>query len=98
MFLVFQYTFRIPGEDKTYTVMWDYNIGLVRTTSLFRCNNYSKVRSQTLGLLCFIDYIYRQPQQGCSTRTQVFAISVTASQEEPWQPKVLINSHQNPFT
>ncbi|KAK2787095.1 hypothetical protein FQN52_007361 [Onygenales sp. PD_12] len=41
-FEVFQYTFRIPGDEKTYTVMWDYNIGLVRTTSLFRCNNYSK--------------------------------------------------------
>ena len=23
--------------------MWDYNIGLVRTTHLFRCNEYSKV-------------------------------------------------------
>ncbi|PGH36411.1 hypothetical protein GX50_00747 [[Emmonsia] crescens] len=41
-FEVFQYTFKIPGDEKTYTVMWDYNIGLVRTTSLFRCNNYSK--------------------------------------------------------
>ncbi|KAF3482594.1 putative APSES transcription factor Xbp1 [Arthroderma uncinatum] len=41
-FEVFQYEFKIPGDDKVYTVMWDYNIGLVRTTSLFRCNNYSK--------------------------------------------------------
>ncbi|EER44381.1 APSES transcription factor Xbp1 [Histoplasma capsulatum H143] len=41
-FEVFQYTFKVPGDEKTYTVMWDYNIGLVRTTSLFRCNNYSK--------------------------------------------------------
>ncbi|PGH23607.1 hypothetical protein AJ80_02388 [Polytolypa hystricis UAMH7299] len=41
-FEVFQYTFKMPGDEKTYTVMWDYNIGLVRTTSLFRCNNYSK--------------------------------------------------------
>ncbi|KAM5438470.1 hypothetical protein MferCBS31731_005047 [Microsporum ferrugineum] len=41
-FEVFQYEFKLPGDDKVYTVMWDYNIGLVRTTSLFRCNNYSK--------------------------------------------------------
>lgn len=25
--------------------MWDYNIGLVRTTHLFKCNEYSKVGS-----------------------------------------------------
>ncbi|OAX85055.1 hypothetical protein ACJ72_00556 [Emergomyces africanus] len=41
-FEVFQYTFKVPGDDKIYTVMWDYNIGLVRTTPLFRCNKYSK--------------------------------------------------------
>ncbi|KAK2749406.1 hypothetical protein FQN57_006338 [Myotisia sp. PD_48] len=41
-FEVFQYTFEIPGDEKSYTVMWDYNIGLVRTTSLFHCNNYKK--------------------------------------------------------
>ncbi|BDD63741.1 hypothetical protein MPDQ_003406 [Monascus purpureus] len=41
-FEVFQYTFKIPGEDKTWTVMWDYNIGLVRTTHLFKCIGYSK--------------------------------------------------------
>lgn len=41
--LVFQYTFKIPGQDREWTVMWDYNIGLVRTTHLFKCNNYSKV-------------------------------------------------------
>ncbi|KAJ9236315.1 hypothetical protein DTO166G5_4077 [Paecilomyces variotii] len=41
-FEVFQYTFRIPEEEKTWTVMWDYNIGLVRTTHLFKCNDYSK--------------------------------------------------------
>lgn len=40
---VFQYTFKVPGEDKEWTVMWDYNIGLVRTTHLFKCNDYSKV-------------------------------------------------------
>ncbi|KAL2817586.1 hypothetical protein BJX63DRAFT_440727 [Aspergillus granulosus] len=41
-FEVFQYTFQLPGEDKIWTVMWDYNIGLVRTTHLFKCNDYSK--------------------------------------------------------
>ncbi|KAL1952728.1 hypothetical protein VTO42DRAFT_4406 [Malbranchea cinnamomea] len=41
-FEVFQYNFKVPGDDKTYLMMWDYNIGLVRTTPLFRCNNYAK--------------------------------------------------------
>ncbi|KAL2817992.1 hypothetical protein BDW59DRAFT_129908 [Aspergillus cavernicola] len=41
-FEVFQYTFQLPGEEKQWTVMWDYNIGLVRTTHLFKCNEYSK--------------------------------------------------------
>ncbi|KAL2869737.1 putative APSES transcription factor Xbp1 [Aspergillus lucknowensis] len=41
-FEVFQYTFQLPGEEKQWTVMWDYNIGLVRTTHLFKCNDYSK--------------------------------------------------------
>lgn len=40
---VFQYTFRIPSESVTYTMIWDYNIGLVRTTPLFKCGQYSKV-------------------------------------------------------
>ncbi|KAL6232385.1 hypothetical protein BDW75DRAFT_217881 [Aspergillus navahoensis] len=41
-FEVFQYTFQLPGEEKQWTVTWDYNIGLVRTTHLFKCNDYSK--------------------------------------------------------
>ncbi|OAL36446.1 hypothetical protein AYO20_04342 [Fonsecaea nubica] len=41
-FEVFQYQFKIPGESNTYTMLWDYNIGLVRTTPLFKCGNYSK--------------------------------------------------------
>ncbi|OAP56439.1 hypothetical protein AYL99_09618 [Fonsecaea erecta] len=41
-FEVFQYQFKIPGESITYTMLWDYNIGLVRTTPLFKCGNYSK--------------------------------------------------------
>lgn len=43
---MFQYTYQIPGDEKKYTMMWDYNIGLVRTTPLFRCMGYSKVITQ----------------------------------------------------
>jgi hypothetical protein len=43
---VFQYTFKIPGEDAEYPVLWDYNVGLVRITPFFKCCKYSKVRSQ----------------------------------------------------
>lgn len=41
---VFQYTFKVPGDEKAYVVMWDYNIGLVRITPFFKCCKYSKVR------------------------------------------------------
>ncbi|TVY56466.1 hypothetical protein LCER1_G002215 [Lachnellula cervina] len=41
-FEVFQYTFKVPGDDKDYTVFWDYNIGLVRITPFFKCCKYSK--------------------------------------------------------
>ncbi|RDL33765.1 DNA-binding of Mlu1-box binding protein MBP1 [Venustampulla echinocandica] len=41
-FEVFQYTFKVPGDEKVYTVMWDYNIGLVRITPFFKCCKYSK--------------------------------------------------------
>lgn len=40
---VFQYNFKVPGDDNTYTVMWDYNVGLVRMTPFFKCCKYSKV-------------------------------------------------------
>ena len=42
--IVFQYTFKVPGDDREYTVMWDYNVGLVRITPFFKCCKYSKVR------------------------------------------------------
>lgn len=42
--LVFKYDFQLPGDDTEYTVMWDYNIGLVRMTPFFKCCNYGKVR------------------------------------------------------
>ncbi|OWP05517.1 hypothetical protein B2J93_7861 [Marssonina coronariae] len=41
-FEVFQYVFRLPGDEKEYVVMWDYNIGLVRITPFFKCCRYSK--------------------------------------------------------
>ncbi|CAK7235200.1 hypothetical protein SBRCBS47491_009211 [Sporothrix bragantina] len=41
-FEVFQYVFKVPGDDKEYHVMWDYNIGLVRMTPFFKCCKYSK--------------------------------------------------------
>ncbi|KAM7203503.1 hypothetical protein V8F33_002123 [Rhypophila sp. PSN 637] len=44
-FEVFQYDFKIPGSDTTWTVMWDYKIGLVRTTPFFKCCDYSKTIS-----------------------------------------------------
>lgn len=47
---VFQYTFRVRGDDKEYVVMWDYNIGLVRITPFFKCCRYSKVRRPLLNV------------------------------------------------
>ncbi|KAH6633202.1 hypothetical protein C7974DRAFT_433317 [Boeremia exigua] len=41
-FEVFQYTYKRPGEDKEYVVVWDYNIGLVRMTPFFKSCKYSK--------------------------------------------------------
>ncbi|KAF1363385.1 DNA-binding domain of Mlu1-box binding protein MBP1 [Lizonia empirigonia] len=41
-FEVFQYTYKRPGEDKEYVVVWDYNVGLVRMTPFFKSCKYSK--------------------------------------------------------
>ncbi|KAK4647114.1 uncharacterized protein QC761_122640 [Podospora bellae-mahoneyi] len=46
-FEVFEYSFRLPRDsrlrsDNTYTVMWDYNVGLVRMTPFFKCLEYGK--------------------------------------------------------
>lgn len=41
---MFQYTFKLPTDEVEYTVMWDYNVGLVRMTPFFKCCNYPKVR------------------------------------------------------
>ncbi|KAK0704250.1 hypothetical protein B0T21DRAFT_387833 [Apiosordaria backusii] len=47
-FEVFEYSFKLPRDSRlrsenTYTVMWDYNVGLVRMTPFFKCLEYSKV-------------------------------------------------------
>lgn len=46
---VFKYDFRAPGDDNDYTIMWDYNIGLVRMTPFFKCFQYGKVSEALLG-------------------------------------------------
>lgn len=46
---VFKYDFRAPGDDNDYTIMWDYNIGLVRMTPFFKCCQYGKVSGALLG-------------------------------------------------
>jgi hypothetical protein len=40
---VFHYTYKRPGEDKEYVVVWDYNVGLVRMTPFFKSCKFSKV-------------------------------------------------------
>ncbi|KAI1779718.1 hypothetical protein F4818DRAFT_453716 [Hypoxylon cercidicola] len=41
-FEVFQYDFKMPGDETDYTIMWDYNVGLVRMTPFFKCCKYPK--------------------------------------------------------
>ncbi|KAH9864019.1 hypothetical protein J1614_009952 [Plenodomus biglobosus] len=41
-FEMFQYTYKRPGDDKEYVVVWDYNVGLVRITPFFKSCKYSK--------------------------------------------------------
>ncbi|KAI1333072.1 hypothetical protein F5Y16DRAFT_414842 [Xylariaceae sp. FL0255] len=41
-FEVFQYIFKVPGNEAEYAVMWDYNVGLVRMTPFFKCCKYPK--------------------------------------------------------
>ncbi|KAF3766770.1 hypothetical protein M406DRAFT_327890 [Cryphonectria parasitica EP155] len=43
-FEVLQYIFKVPGDENDYTVMWDYNVGLVRMTPFFKCCKYSKTQ------------------------------------------------------
>ncbi|KAF2642638.1 hypothetical protein P280DRAFT_540517 [Massarina eburnea CBS 473.64] len=41
-FEMFQYVYYVPGEEKEYTVVWDYNVGLVRMTPFFKSLKYTK--------------------------------------------------------
>ncbi|KAI9761826.1 MAG: hypothetical protein M4579_000765 [Chaenotheca gracillima] len=34
----FHYTFKLPGEEKSYTVMWDYNVGLTTPAKMLSLN------------------------------------------------------------
>jgi len=66
--VVFQYTFTVPGDEREYTVMWDYNVGLVRITPFFKCCKYSKVRDLSLQLSplpSLIVYVDRRRQRRC---------------------------------
>lgn len=48
MSIVFQYIFYVPGESTKYTVMWDYDNGLVRITPFFKACHYTKVCQRPL--------------------------------------------------
>lgn len=80
LYAVYQYTFMDPHTKDTYTVMWDYNVGLVRMTPFFKCCGHPKVSPVTsnvcidlfaevgdvLGELA-TDFKHRQCQLRCST-------------------------------
>jgi hypothetical protein len=74
--------------------MWDYNIGLVRTTHLFKCNHYAKVGNSNSYLFSLhdADLYSRQLQGRLSTKTLVFELLATALPEVPWPHRV---THQN---
>lgn len=46
------HTFRMPDDSRdkdAHTVMWDYNVGLVRVTSFFKSLKHSKVCNSPMG-------------------------------------------------
>jgi hypothetical protein len=45
---VYQYIFRYGDPGERWIMMWDYNIGLVRITHLFKALGYTKVCSPGL--------------------------------------------------
>lgn len=87
---VFQYEFRLPGEEQVvYTVLWDYNIGLVRMTPFFKCCRYSKVSSVWAYLHTSKTADTSRPHPPrCSTKTPASATSPTASPAAPSPHKV----------
>jgi hypothetical protein len=64
---VFKYDFKVPGSDTVYTVMWDYNIGLVRMTPFFKCCKYGKVclSGSSIFLWCLADDGNRRCRPRC---------------------------------
>jgi len=68
--VVFQYEFRLPGEDSIYTIMWDYHIGLVRMTPFFKCCKYSKVGPVLSPAPCLRRRLTRQDHASKDARAQ----------------------------
>jgi hypothetical protein len=79
---VFQYTFVVPNDptQKVHSVMWDYQVGLVRITPFFKAFGYGKV-CQHYASFCITlaDRSHRPPQRKPSRPTQAWRISFTAS-------------------
>jgi hypothetical protein len=59
---VFQYTFKVPGDEREYLVVWDYNVGLVRMTPFFKSCKYTKVCSNHRSALWLLTRIDRSSQ------------------------------------
>jgi hypothetical protein len=45
---VFHYSIQPKANDQRVLIMWDYNIGLVRMTGLFKHFGHSKVRLEVV--------------------------------------------------
>ena len=89
--VVFQYTFKVPGEEREYTIMWDYNIGLVRITPFFKCCKWSKVGSSTASPRIRhgdLPSTTRRPRLRCSITILVFVKYAIASPAVHSLPKV----------
>ncbi|KAF2739651.1 hypothetical protein EJ04DRAFT_540537 [Polyplosphaeria fusca] len=41
-FEVFQFSYKIPDQEREWVVIWDYNVGLVKITPFFKSLNYTK--------------------------------------------------------
>lgn len=99
---VFQYTFKVPGDDKEYTVMWDYNVGLVRVTPFFKCCKYSKVgsasrlRNHESGADSLL-YPFRPRQRRCSIVILAFGTSPIVLQVAHSLLKVCFLFHGQPM-
>jgi hypothetical protein len=44
---VFHFTFKVPGSSAEHHVLWDYQIGLVKMTAMFKALGYSKTAPST---------------------------------------------------